>query len=585
MQLRKYIISFLFLGGTFGFSGCDGIFRDVPNDKLSQESIWGSQLLLDEYVLPWYRNMSNGFSVYMPSTALLKGACRDYLPWYGDQITVSKSDWYNTAYGDILKSTPAEVTRRGLVNWTNYYTRIQSINLLFENQDKIRNGDHKKRVLGEAHFFRAYYYYMLLRQFGGVLLLKNNYDPLYDGTKFPRASYEEMVNFIAEEADLAASLLSEKLETSDIGRATRGAALMLKAKTYFWVASKIYQNQEKSYLGFPDDRSDAMLTAAAKAYDELMKLPYSLIQITGSTQDQIKEQYRQIFLTKNSQESIWEVQHSDDGDFSNGFGHKLDRESVSPYYGGTVAAYSPTQNHVDEYGMRDGKVYDAKHPYDNRDYRFYANVLYDGCRFRGRVMEIHYNKVNGKEVAGEDLTPYGTSETAAVTKTGYYLGKFVDETQKIDNDESYASKQNYIIWRYAEVLLDYAEIDFLQNRVDDALDKVNQIRRRVHMDELPSLTWDQLVNERRVEMAFEETTYWDLLRWGVAVEKMSGATNPLKAMKIVKEEGKDPVYQISNMNKYPKRVREFRQMQYYLPIPWDEVRYHGIEQNPEWNEV
>ena len=585
MQLRKYIISFLFLGGTFGFSGCDGIFRDVPNDKLSQESIWGSQLLLDEYVLPWYRNMSNGFSVYMPSTALLKGACRDYLPWYGDQITVSKSDWYNTAYGDILKSTPAEVTRRGLVNWTNYYTRIQSINLLFENQDKIRNGDHKKRVLGEAHFFRAYYYYMLLRQFGGVLLLKNNYDPLYDGTKFPRASYEEMVNFIAEEADLAASLLSEKLETSDIGRATRGAALMLKAKTYFWAASKIYQNQEKSYLGFPDDRSDAMLTAAAKAYDELMKLPYSLIQITGSTQDQIKEQYRQIFLTKNSQESIWEVQHSDDGDFSNGFGHKLDRESVSPYYGGTVAAYSPTQNHVDEYGMRDSKAYDAKHPYDNRDYRFYANVLYDGCSFRGRVMEIHYNKVSGKEVAGEDLTPYGTSETAAVTKTGYYLGKFVDETQKIDNDESYASKQNYIIWRYAEVLLDYAEIDFLQNRVDDALDKVNQIRRRVHMDELPSLTWDQLVNERRVEMAFEETTYWDLLRWGVAVEKMSGATNPLKAMKIVKEEGKDPVYQISNMNKYPKRVREFRQMQYYLPIPWDEVRYHGIEQNPEWYEV
>ena len=436
MQLRKYIISFLFLGGMFSFSGCDGIFRDVPNDKLSQESIWGSQLLLDEYVLPWYRNMSNGFSVYMPATALLKGASRDYLPWYGDQITVSKSDWYNTAYGDILKSTPAEVTRRGLINWTNYYTRIQSINLLFENQDKIRNGDHKKRVLGEAHFFRAYYYYMLLRQFGGVLLLKNNYDPLHDGTKFPRASYEEMVNFIAEEADLAASLLSEELSPRDIGRATRGAALMLKAKTYFWAASKIYQNQEKSYLGFPDDRSDAMLTAAAKAYDELMKLPYSLIQITGSTQDQIKEQYRQIFLTKNSQESIWEVQHSNDGDFSNGFGHKLDRESVSPYYGGTVAAYSPTQNHVDEYGMRDGKAYDAKHPYDNRDYRFYANVLYDGCTFRGRVMEIHYNKVNGKEVAGEDLTPYGTSETAAVTKTGYYLGKFVDETQKIDNDES-----------------------------------------------------------------------------------------------------------------------------------------------------
>lgn len=586
MQLRKYIVSLLIGGGIFGLSGCDGLFRDAPYNKLSQETIWGSQLLLDEYVLPWYRNMNNGFSIYMPtSSPLLKGACRDYLPWYGDQITISKADWYNTAYGDILKSISSEVTRRGLVNWNNYYARIQSVNLLLENESKIQEGAHKQRVLGEAHFFRAYYYYLLLRQFGGPLLIKENYNPLIDNIKFPRASYEEMVRFIADEADQAAFLLPDKLEASEIGRATKGAALMLKAKTYFWVSSKVFQNKEKPYLGFPDDRSDAMLTEAAKAYDELMKLPYSLIQITGTTQDQIKEEYRQIFLTKNSPESIWEVQHSNDGDFSDGFGHKLDRESVSPFFGGTVAAYSPTQNHVDEYDMRDGETYDPTHPYDNRDYRFYANVLYDGCTFRDHKMEIHYNKVNGQEIAGADLTPYGTSSTAAVSKTGYYLGKFVNEQQKIDNDETYGSKQNYIIWRYAEVLLDYAEIDFLQNRVEDALDKVNQIRRRVHMDELTELTWEKLVNERRVEMAFEETTYWDLLRWGVAVEKMSGATNPLKAMKVVKEEGKDPVYQISNMNRYPKRVREFREMQYYTPIPWDEIRYHGIEQNPEWEEV
>lgn len=586
MQLRKYIVSLLIGGGIFGLSGCDGLFRDAPYNKLSQETIWGSQLLLDEYVLPWYRNMNNGFSIYMPtSSPLLKGACRDYLPWYGDQITISKADWYNTAYGDILKSISSEVTRRGLVNWNNYYARIQSVNLLLENESKIQEGAHKQRVLGEAHFFRAYYYYLLLRQFGGPLLIKENYNPLIDNIKFPRASYEEMVRFIADEADQAAFLLPDKLEASEIGRATKGAALMLKAKTYFWVSSKVFQNKEKPYLGFPDDRSDAMLTEAAKAYDELMKLPYSLIQITGTTQDQIKEEYRQIFLTKNSPESIWEVQHSNDGDFSDGFGHKLDRESVSPFFGGTVAAYSPTQNHVDEYDMRDGETYDPTHPYDNRDYRFYANVLYDGCTFRDHKMEIHYNKVNGQEIAGADLTPYGTSSTAAVSKTGYYLGKFVNEQQKIDNDETYGSKQNYIIWRYAEVLLDYAEIDFLQNRVEDALDKVNQIRRRVHMDELTELTWEKLVNERRVEMAFEETTYWDLLRWGVAVEKMSGATNPLKAMKVVKEEGKEPVYQISNMNRYPKRVREFREMQYYTPIPWDEIRYHGIEQNPEWEEV
>lgn len=585
MYINKYITSFLLSATLLGLSSCDGLFRDAPNDKLSQDPIWGNQLLLDEYVLPWYRNMSNGFSIYMPTTALIKGTCRDYLPWYGDQITISKSDWYNTAYGDILKSNMPELTRRGFMNWSNYYTRIQSINLLLEKQDNIPNGEHKKRVLGEAHFFRAYYYYLLLRQFGGSLLITKNYDPLNDKVKHPRASYEKMVEFIASEADLAVSLLDAQLNAANTGRATQGAALMLKAKTYFWAASAKFQNQEKEYLGFPDNRSDALLTMAADTYDELMKLPYDLVQITGTTQSSIAEQYRQLFLTKNSPESIWEVQHSDDGDFSNGFGHKLDRESVSPFFGGTTAAYSPTQNNVNEYGMRDGKTYDAKHPYENRDYRFYANVLYDGCTFRGRTMEIHYKKVNGKEVAGADLTPYGTSSTAAVSKTGYYLGKFVRESQKIDNDEVYGSSQNYIIWRYAEVLLDYAEIDFKQNRPDKALSKINLIRKRAHMNELTSITWEEIVNERRVELAFEETTYWDLLRWGIAAEKMSGETNPLKAMKIVKEEGKDPVYTISNMNKYPSRIREFREFQYFLPIPWDEIRYHGIAQNPEWKDV
>jgi hypothetical protein len=65
---------------------------------------------------------------------------------------------------------------------------------------------------------------------------------------------------------------------------------------------------------------------------------------------------------------------------------------------------------------------------------------------------------------------------------------------------------------------------------------------------------------------------------------MSGATNPVKVMKIVKQEGKPTTFTISNMDKYPSRVRLYRDMQYYYPIPWDEIRYQGIDQNPEWIE-
>ncbi|GAB6011426.1 RagB/SusD family nutrient uptake outer membrane protein [Viscerimonas tarda] len=584
MKIRYYLILILFTG-LLGTS-CDDIFRDKPINMLPEDMIWGDPQLLDGYVLPWYRNMNSGFSVYMPTTALLKGVSREYLPWYGDQITISKSEWFSTTYGDILKSSMREIQQKGLSYWNSYYGQLRSINLLFENEAKITPGNQKNRALGEAHFFRAYYHYLLLRQFGGVIIMQEVYDPLKKVKKFPRASYEEMVRFITDEATLSESYLSQvNYDATDMGRITPGAALMLKAKTYFWVAGEHFQNQEKSYLGFPDNRSDEMLQNAKEAYDELMKLNYSLVEITGTTQEKIVQEYRQLFLTKNSSESILEVQHSNDGDFDNGFGHKLDRESVSPYYGGTTAAYSPTQNHVDEYGMRENTTYNPNSPYENRDYRFYANILYDGCRFRGREMEIHYNKVNGKEEAGADLIPYGTSETAAVSRTGYYLGKFVDESQVIDNNITYASKQNYIIWRFTEVLLDYAEIDFKQKRPDDALEKINRIRKRVHMHELTNISWEAIMNERKVELAFEETTYWDLLRYNIAEEKMSGATNPLKVMKIVKEEGKPTVYTISNMNRYPSRVRLYRAMQYYYPIPWDEIRNQGIEQNPEWTEM
>lgn len=570
---------------------CDDMFRDEPNDKLSEETIWDNEQLVNEYILPWYRNMDNGFSTYV--TTLMKGLGREYEPWYGDQLTVGKREWYQGDYGDILKSSQQEITTRGRTTWSKYYTQITSINKLLENQDKMIDGAHKTRVLGEAHFFRAYYYYLLLRMYGGPLLITRTFDPLTDNVRFPRASYAETVRFIADEADKAAVLLDKANTADNAGRPTKGTAMMLKGKTFFWASGAKFQNAAKDYLGFADDRSMEMLDSAAAAYDRVMALNvYDLMPVDGSTRDEIVSGYRKIFLTKNSMESIWEVQHSDDGNFDTGFGHKLDREASAPYFGATVAAYNPTQNHVDEYAMINGKGinesgsgYDKSSPYDNRDYRFYANVLYDGAQWRGHTMDLHYTTVDGEEVAGEDLTPYGSSTTAAVSRTGYYMAKFLNESQVIDNDQVYASSQNCIIWRYAELLLDYAEIDFKNGRIGEAMDKLNMIRRRAHMPEYTSVTWDNIMNERRVELAFEKTTYWDLLRYGTAEEKMTGTTNPLKGVKIVYKA--DGSKRITNptVNGRNTVVRYFRARQYYWPIAWDDVRYHSVEQNPEWVEM
>lgn len=588
-KLATYIFAALL--SAMSLCSCDSMFRDAPFDKLSEPEIWDNEMLLDEYTARWYRNMDNGF--YILVSTMVKNLGEEYIPWYGDQLTVGRSDWYQAAYGDILKGSQVILNSRGKLYWENYYTQIRSINTLLEHESDLPEKI-KTRLLGEAHFFRALYYYKLLRYYGGALIIDHTYNPLEDEEKFPRASYEEMVDFITAEAETAASLLDEGYSPDMLGRATKGAALMLKAKTYFWASGVHFQNVDLPYLGFSDDRSNDMLDKAAKEYDRVMALnKYRLVQIQGSDRASVVAGYRNIFLTKNSEESILEVQHSDDGDFMYKFGHKLDRDAAPPSLTGVNCAYNPTQNHVDEYRMDNGKRiteagsgYDPKNPYEGRDYRFYANVLYDGAEWKGVTLDIHYTRVDGKNVPGKDLTPYGSSTTASNTRTGYYMAKFLRESQQIDNDETYASSQNCILWRYAELLLDYAEIDFKRGRTGDALDKVNQIRRRVHMPELTAITWNDIMNERRVELAFEKTTYWDLLRYGTAEKVMCGSTNPLYGCRFSYDDYGNKTTVLNRIvNGSDNSIRFFAPRQYFLPIAWDDVRYHGIPQNPDWNEV
>lgn len=590
MKFKKYKYILPVALAAVGLTSCDSMFRDEPFNKLPDSAIWGDEHLLDEYVLPWYRNMDPGFYTFV--TTIMKGLGSEYEAWYTDQLTVGKSDWYSGDYGNILKSSMQDITTRGRIEWFNCYTQLNSINTLLQNQDKLAPGV-RDRVLGEAHFFRAWYYYVMLRKFGGTLILERTYDPLVDDVKFPRASYEEMVKFICDEAEEASKLLPVSNTDANVGRPTKGVCYMLRAKTYFWVAGEHFQNAEQPWLGFPDDRSSEMLDLAAAEYDRVIGTgQYSLVPISGTSKAEVVAAYRNIFLTKNSCESIWEIQHADDGNFSSANGHKLDRDASAPSFGGTVAAYNPTQNHVDEYRMENGKrinesgsEYNKNNPYEGRDWRFYANILYDGAEWKGHIMDIHYTVVDGKEVAGEDLTKYGTSTTAAVSRTGYYMAKFLNERQTIDTDDTYGSSQNCILWRYAELLLDYAEIDFKKGRPGDALDKVNQIRRRVKMPDLPSITWDDIMNERRVELAFEKTTYWDLLRWNVAEKYMTGTTNPLYGVKIVYKANGTKTITNPVVNGRNTVVRYFRPIQYYMPVDWDDVRYHGLEQNPGWREM
>lgn len=98
MNILKYIGACLI--ASMALTSCDDIFRDSPNDKLGESEIWGNEKLLDEYTAGWYRNMDNGFSILVSTS--FKNLGEEFEPWFGDQITVGRSDWYQAGYGQML---------------------------------------------------------------------------------------------------------------------------------------------------------------------------------------------------------------------------------------------------------------------------------------------------------------------------------------------------------------------------------------------------------------------------------------------------------------------------------------------------
>src|SRR5437773_2386280 len=152
---------------------------------------------------------------------------------------------YNTE--PIVKSTitssdrgALEDGRYGHFNWANNYSRIRQTNIFLDKIDGTTfDAAVKQRLKGEVYFLRAYFYHNLMRMYGGVPLITKVYG-LNDDFSVARNSFAETVAFIVADADSAAALLPASYSGADVGRATKGAALALKARVLLYAASDLY---------------------------------------------------------------------------------------------------------------------------------------------------------------------------------------------------------------------------------------------------------------------------------------------------------------------------------------------------------
>jgi len=599
--MRKFKYTYALLAVlTFIAASCSEDFLETkPLTEISEVDVWGDPALARLFVNHIYLGIPEPFRTGRLTSNIVDEA--DYRGNTGSKnfnngvITPDASPTWTSIYSGLT--------------WSSIYSNIRYCNNFLENVDKIPfkedELDNKEKMIGEVHFLRAYLYHQLVSMYGGVPLVKEAYD-LTDQFNIPRGSYEDCVNFIVADCDLAASKLPTVHTGDDIGRATKGAALALKSRVLLYAASDLHNtNMYSSYshpeiLGFVGGDRASRWTAAKNAAKEVMDLGmYDLYKGDPIPADSIAQDYANYFLINDyTEEDIWlkffVVQtHQMIGLYSGPNG----------YHGwGTNA---PVGNMVDAYEMKDGSNFDwnnpdhAAFPYKNRDQRFYATILYEGAGWRQRPADDASrdpkNQIqvgtwekweNGetKLVYGLDTRKSGVEEWNG-SYTGYYMRKFLDPAFDVSFIEAGGGGYQYIPFRYfrfAEILLNYSEACIELGQFDEALIYINKIRKRAGQPPLIGLTGDELRqryrNERRIELAFENHRIVDVRRWMTGPEAYKPVTQAVVIYKLLPDNTTSLIPTITH-KEFQKR--SWLDKAYFLPFARDELNKNSdMIQNP-----
>jgi len=504
MKNIKYIILFLVLGLT----ACDDFLDRAPDVNLDEEKVFTDFLNAQRFHADIYSGLTSRFNAVGNLHPVPLSSAADE--------SESTAGYHGTKGFNMGNYNGLDA------NISFYYTAIRKANLFLSNVEVVPFPDEqtKNQMLGEVYFLRAFYFNEMLKRFGGMPIMTEN-DLLVPGDNLmrPRDSYRDCFAFIMNDLDKAISTLPVTLTTNEYGRATKGAAMALKARVLLYAASPLF-SQKTGLWGMGGTIDDWMdkdgktwwlkAAEAAKAVIDLTDAEgnkvYALYQTTAANK---ADDYEKQFFKRREQgnkEVIFYKHEAPVGFNSN----EINVWMPNGDFGG-AGAVEPTQNFVNLFEMSNGKYigepgsgYDPKNPYLNRDPRFYKIIIYHGSTWQGATM---------------DLSSTTAQFPAGTFLTGYFVRKYVPE--EIKKATSTSAYHNWIFFRLAEMYLNYAEA---MNEVDGPTQQVraavNLVRARSGVVELPvDLTGDKrsmrarIQRERGIELCFEEQRWWDARRW------------------------------------------------------------------------
>ena len=405
----------------------------------------------------------------------------------------------------------------------------------------------------EARTLRAYYLFELARRYGDIPVPMTMLS-VDEANSIKKTPFDEVIDFIVEECDTCAKYLPNTyigMLDDEYGRVTKGFAMAVKSKALLYAASPLHN---------PTGDKEKWLKAA-KAAQDIINL--GLYRLDPS----------ETCNSVASPEVVLQIMRSESSSFEEYNYPVRFTQGQRTYMSGTY----PTQNLVDAFQtlggyditltadgwQTDDPDFDITKPYEGRDPRFARAILADGMEFKGTTIETF--------VGGAD---YSATRQDLGSPTGYYLRRYIIPEVDFTPESSVPAKHSWIIYRYAEALLSYAEATNEYFNGPDQKDAtltrtarevLNQVRANAGMPDVTVNGHDAFQSavqrEWRVEFAFEDHRFWDVRRWKIG----ESTQKTINGVQIVKS-GDTKEY---SLQKVESRVWADRM--YLYPIPQKEL--------------
>lgn len=529
-RLLVYMLAGMSLIGT----SCSDFLETIPHDALSPSTTWQTEADAEKFLIGCYDGWAD-------ESGILYWDCGSD---FGFNYHIHEG-WRNIGNGSMTASNQV----------AGYYSfsMIRRCNDFLTNIANIEFAEESKKnnMIGQVKTIRAYQYFLMNWIYGGVPIIES-YETAEEA-QVPRNSEEEVKNFIYNELDEAIPMLYDAPEAS--GYIAKGTALALNMR-----ASLFYGDYQRA-------------KDAAKAIMDL-----GIYELDPS--------YENLFTLagQNSKEIIASVQH-DENLYSNWM--------IATMYNNADGGWSsmvPTQNLVDTYEMSNGLTkeeagsgYDATHPFANRDPRMAMTVLYPGMDWVGLTGKTILNTLDATIDGAKN--PNYPDDADNASKTALTWAKYLNPYTQYG--DIWSANAQPIVFRYAEVLLSYAEAENeLNGPSAEVYNLLNQVRNRVGMPDVDQNKYNNqaklrelIRRERSVELAGEGLRRQDIIRWKDDSGKMLAETvlnGPLtRVVGTVNTSEPDPTKRATISGTALVENRAFASYNRYLPIPQS-----AIDKNP-----